>query len=124
MKLIDYWEKPNVFVVGDDDQSIYEFQGARMKNILDFYNRYKNDLKVVVLTDNYRSSQHILDSAKALIDNNQERLVNHINGLSKTLAAAVKRIDEPLNRSQYYNTRHYQAAIVQQIELLQEQGVL
>ncbi|MCH8317268.1 MAG: ATP-dependent helicase, partial [Bacteroidetes bacterium] len=137
--LIDYWEKPNVFVVGDDDQSIYEFQGARMKNILDFYNRYKavdnrqltvdneqsNDIKVVVLTDNYRSSQHILDSAKALIDNNRERLINHISGLSKSLIA-VGQIGNSSNMPkiiQYHNIKHEEAAIVLQIEALQDQKV-
>ena len=39
--LIGYWDVPNVFVVGDDDQSIYEFQGARVQNILDLYRQYE-----------------------------------------------------------------------------------
>jgi DNA helicase-2/ATP-dependent DNA helicase PcrA len=38
--LLNYWETPNVFVVGDDDQSIFKFQGANMKNILDFAGDY------------------------------------------------------------------------------------
>ena len=57
-------------MVGDDDQSIYEFQGARIRNILDFYQRYKETIKVIVLPHNYRSSQLILDKAMATIDNN------------------------------------------------------
>jgi DNA helicase II / ATP-dependent DNA helicase PcrA len=39
-QLLDYWPDPNVFIVGDDDQSIYEFQGARLQNLLDFYRQY------------------------------------------------------------------------------------
>ncbi|MFI5133398.1 MAG: ATP-dependent helicase, partial [Chitinophagales bacterium] len=86
--LINYWEKPNVFVVGDDDQSIYRFQGANVENMLLFANSYKNDLLTVVLKDNYRSTQPILDISKALIDRNEERLVKQIPNLSKELVSA------------------------------------
>ena len=54
--LISFWDKPNVFVVGDDDQSIYRFQGANIENMEDFANSY-NDLLKIVLTNNYRSTQ-------------------------------------------------------------------
>jgi DNA helicase II / ATP-dependent DNA helicase PcrA len=87
-QLISFWEKPNVFVVGDDDQSIYRFQGANVENMLDFALRYADSLITVVLTDNYRSTQPILDTAKILIDKNEERLVQQIEGLSKELLAA------------------------------------
>ncbi|MBW8051502.1 MAG: ATP-dependent helicase [Cytophagales bacterium] len=123
-RLIDYWDKPNVFAVGDDDQSIYEFQGARMKNILDFYKRYEKDIKVVVLTDNYRSSQHLLDSAKALIDNNEERLINKISDLSKNLTAKKEAVARSVIKPRiirYHNIKHEEAAIVQQIEALHKQ---
>ena len=83
--LINYWEQPNVFVVGDDDQSIYRFQGANIENMEKFADAYSKDLKTVVLTDNYRSTQPILNIAKTLIDRNQERLVKKIPGLSKEL---------------------------------------
>lgn len=86
--LISYWEEPNIFVVGDDDQSIYRFQGANVSNMVDFVNRYKQSIHTVVLTKNYRSVQPILDIAKTLIDNNKERLVNAIDNLSKELTAA------------------------------------
>ena len=86
--LINYWEKPNIFVVGDDDQSIYRFQGANVENMLQFANAYTNDLHTVVLTNNYRSTQPILDISKTLIDKNEERLVNKIEGLSKELVSA------------------------------------
>ncbi|WP_457831595.1 UvrD-helicase domain-containing protein, partial [Staphylococcus aureus] len=83
--LISYWDEPNIFVVGDDDQSIYRFQGANVSNMVDFANRYKQTIRTVVLTKNYRSVQPILDIAKTLIDNNKERLVNAIDNLSKEL---------------------------------------
>ncbi len=85
--LINYWDSPNIFVVGDDDQSIYRFQGANVENMLNFANQYSNDLKKVVLTSNYRSTQPILDVSKTIIDKNQERLVKQIEGLSKELTA-------------------------------------
>lgn len=90
--LISYWDKPNVFVVGDDDQSIYRFQGANVENMLQFADNYKNDLLTVVLTNNYRSTQPILDISKSIIDRNEERLVKQIEGLSKQLVSSNKRI--------------------------------
>ncbi|MBU6325189.1 MAG: ATP-dependent helicase, partial [Bacteroidetes bacterium] len=64
--LTGHWDSPNVFVVGDDDQSIYRFQGANVENVLDFAQRYKEHLKTVVLEENYRSSQALLNAAQAL----------------------------------------------------------
>lgn len=87
-QLISYWEQPNVFVVGDDDQSIYRFQGANVENMEAFASRYQDDLLAVVLTNNYRSTQPILDISKTLIERNGERLVKKIPGLSKNLTAA------------------------------------
>ncbi len=86
--LINYWERPNVFVVGDDDQSVYRFQGANVENMLGFATSYKKDLLTVVLTNNYRSTQHILDVSRSLINRNDERLVKQIDGLSKDLVSA------------------------------------
>ncbi|HTD39845.1 MAG TPA: ATP-dependent DNA helicase [Mucilaginibacter sp.] len=91
--LLNYWETPNVFVVGDDDQSIFKFQGANMKNILDFAGDYVSTLKTVVLKHNYRSNQHILDISKALIGNNRERLTGQLQ-LDKNLIAAGIRFTE------------------------------
>src|SRR4029077_19010679 len=68
--LINFWETPNVFVVGDDDQSIFSFQDANVENIRHFANQYEKGLQKVVLTENYRSTQAILDIAKKLIEHN------------------------------------------------------
>jgi DNA helicase II / ATP-dependent DNA helicase PcrA len=62
-----------VFAVGDDDQSIYAFRGARVGNMADFEREYRVQT-VVKLEQNYRSSGHILDAANALISHNQKRL--------------------------------------------------
>jgi DNA helicase II / ATP-dependent DNA helicase PcrA len=65
-------EHRNVAVVGDDDQSIYRFRGADIRNILDFRKDYP-DARVVHLEQNYRSSQAILDVAYSVIRSNPER---------------------------------------------------
>ncbi len=123
--LINYWEVPNVFAVGDDDQSIYEFQGARVKNIMDFYHAYREHVEVVVLTDNYRSHQSILDASKVVIEKNEERLINKLEGLTKNLQAASRErqhITEP-KIIEYGSEAQEHADILQQIEKLLAQGV-
>ncbi|MEZ5017688.1 MAG: ATP-dependent DNA helicase [Flavipsychrobacter sp.] len=125
--LTEFWDDPNIFVVGDDDQSIYEFQGARIRNIIDFYQRFKENINVVVLPENYRSSQAILDIATATIDNNNERLIKQLEELqldknivsSSTRFADGKETIQPVV-TEYPNILQEEAAVVQHIEQLQK----
>ncbi len=124
--LISYWEKPNVFVVGDDDQSIYRFQGANVENMLQFANNYKNDLLTVVLTNNYRSTQPILDVSKSLINRNEERLVKKIEGLSKDLVAGngkINHLTHPPLVKEYDTQRQEMIGITLEVEKLLAAGV-
>lgn len=125
--LISYWDQPNVFVVGDDDQSIYRFQGANVENMLEFANQYQRDLLTVVLTNNYRSTQPILDVSKTLINRNQERLVKQLPNLSKDLRSShpiISRYSYPPRLQEYLSPRQEMTNITLQIEQLLAEGVL
>ena len=74
----------NVTVVGDDDQSIYRFRGAALSNILGFRNAYPKAARVV-LVDNFRSRQPILDAAYRLIRHNDPQRLEAREGLDKRL---------------------------------------
>lgn len=126
-KLVEYWDSPNMFIVGDDDQSIYEFQGARLKNLADFYQTYRRDVQLVLLGENYRSSQSILDAAAALIQHNRIRIVHTIGepNLTKTLRARhpeFAHITLPPEIVVYPDRRHEDADIVAQITQMQAEG--
>ena len=124
--LTGYWDKPNVFVVGDDDQSIYRFQGANIENMLDFANAYQKSLVTVVLSNNYRSTQPILDVSKTLINRNQERLVNKIGGLSKELISSKEEMmnitNEPVIK-EYRSAKEEMAGISFEVSRLLAQNI-
>ena len=124
--LINYWDKPNVFVVGDDDQSIFRFQGANVENMLHFTKTYQDDLLKIVLTNNYRSTQPILDVSKTLINKNEDRLVNQIEGLSKNLIASNTNINHLSHQPiilEYETQRHELIGTIKKVEALLEKGV-
>ena len=120
--LLDYWDNPNIFIVGDDDQSIYEFQGARLQNLLDFHRQYRADLLTVVLEENYRSTQGILDAAHRVIEHNTIRAIHSLDEpLTKDLRAHTPAQAEP--RLYVYENRLQEVAdVVAQIETLIQQG--
>jgi len=69
----------NICVVGDDDQSIYGWRGAKIENILNFKNEFEN-VKLIKLEKNYRSTEHILNAANELINHNRNRLGKNLIG--------------------------------------------
>ncbi len=88
----------NLMVVGDDDQSIYKFRGAAISNILEFEEKYP-ELKKVVLTENYRSNQRILDLAYTSIQKNnpyrlevKSKINKKITGQTEGEKSSVKKI--------------------------------
>lgn len=126
-QLIRGEERPNIFVVGDDDQSIYRFQGANIENMEQFAGSFAATLLTIVLTQNYRSVQNILDASMTLIDHNgNSRLVNQLPGLSKQLIASNdKLLDLDITPViQRYNTpREEMAGLTTKMVALLEQGV-
>ena len=126
-RLVEYWESPNVFIVGDDDQSIYEFQGARLKSLVEFHADYQPDLKLVVLEHNYRSSQHILDTSREVINRNDLRIVNSLQelGIEKILTAQNEAFAKAKIRPEiveYPDRLHEEVDIVTQLEALRAAG--
>ena len=85
--LMNHWDSPNIFSVGDDDQSIYAFQGANVANMLKFGKSFSKGLNEFVLSLNYRSSPEILAASEALIQNNVKRLIHERPHLNKVLIA-------------------------------------
>lgn len=117
-----YDRKPNLCVVGDDDQSIYRFQGASLANILEFRALY-DDVEIVTLTTNYRSTQPILDASRGVIEANAQRLTNEIPGLSKILTAAATEA-AAIPRALTFATEEDETAyVVREIQSLIARGV-
>ncbi len=82
-------KKPNLMAVGDDDQSIFAFNGAELNNMLNF-TRFYPSVETIVLKENYRSTQEILDNAQSVISYSEDRLVNRMDNINKELLAASK----------------------------------
>ena len=89
-------KKNNICCVGDDDQSIYSWRGAEIRNFLDFNKTYKN-AKIIKLEQNYRSTQNILSAASGLISKNSDRLGKKLWTDSKD--------GDPVNLTCYKNGR-------------------
>jgi DNA helicase-2/ATP-dependent DNA helicase PcrA len=84
--------RPNVCVVGDDDQAIYKFQGAEISHIMRFRDSLYKDVATIVLDKNYRSTQEILDLARSLIIQGKGRLENKYKDITKILKAENTKI--------------------------------
>lgn len=89
-----FGEDGNVMAVGDESQSIYRFRGAAISNILGFRDNYKN-VKTIVLAENFRSTQSILDAAYRLIQNNNPELIAANYKIDKKLISKVGKGEPP-----------------------------
>lgn len=109
-------KNPNIFVVGDDDQSIYRFQGVSANNIRDFDKKYRPTK--IVLEENYRSSQAIIDASRQLISHNPR--------VEKVLVAAGDNKDYdyqlPILKS-YPNAKDEMFGVLSEIKELIQSGV-
>ncbi len=108
----------NITVVGDDDQSIYKFRGAAISNILQFKQIYPF-AKSVVLTENYRSNQEILDAAYRLIKNNDPYRLEVTEKIDKRLTSNVhENVLNPVNFIHTTTSSFEADKIVQEIKSL------
>ncbi len=103
-------ENNNLFIVGDDDQSIYKFRGARPEFLLKFPEDF-SDVKTVILDTNYRSTDSIINLANKMISNNQYRYNKNIvgtdrNGKEPILINSENTEEEALLISKYINKLH------------------
>lgn len=85
----------NIMVVGDDDQSIYKWRGASLANILEFESKFPQ-CKKIVLTENYRSTQPILDMSHAVIQHNNPYRLEAREQLDKKLQSSSGAGDKPM----------------------------
>ncbi|MGV3581466.1 MAG: UvrD-helicase domain-containing protein [Methylophilus sp.] len=102
-----------LFAVGDDDQSIYAFRGARVGNMRDFEQDF-NVQNIVKLEENYRSHSNILDAANAIISHNKNRL-------GKNLWTSAGK-GEPVRIYEAYNDTDEAQFIVDEVNMLQNEG--
>ncbi len=115
--LTSYHDEPNLFVVGDEKQAIYRFQGASLENFLYFEKQYPST-KVIVLTDNFRSTQPILDASHGLIAVAEGPLADYRLPLHAHREAATTLI------LQSYSHEHYEnEAVVAAVQQVLAEGI-
>lgn len=123
-ELCSHWGiDSNIFVVGDDDQSIYRFQGANIQNIISFKHIYESNLKTILLKENYRSNQSILDASASLINRNNERIINQFQGMDKNLLAVNNSSSDRVVVTELPNQADEIIYIVNQIKKDIENGI-
>ncbi|MDD4804467.1 MAG: ATP-dependent DNA helicase [Candidatus Pacebacteria bacterium] len=114
--------RPNIMAVGDDDQAVYKFQGAELSNILNFKNTFK-DVQIVTMTENYRSTQDILDIASHIIRKGEERLEKLLPEIEKELVASNTKISKGvIKRKEFQTIAHEYHYISREIRKLIDEG--
>lgn len=112
----------SVTVVGDDDQAIYGWRGAKADNLRQFVDRTKN-ASLIRLEENYRSTQHILDAANAIIQHNQMRLGKQLKavrpkGVPVTLLKCRDDLDEARTIIRLIQDHAHEGASLQDVAIL------
>ena len=113
-------------MVGDDDQSIYKFQGANVENVYTFFQKHETHIQLISLTENYRSSQKILNVSNHIIEKNQERLVGKIGNVSKDIIASnptVSNYNKPVIIFSYEDSNQELIDTCNNVEELIKNGV-
>lgn len=110
--------RPNILAVGDDDQSIYKFQGASLDNILTFHKKYR-DPQIITLTKNYRSHQNLLDYFRPIIQKGEGRLEDMLPEVNKELTAGNPNIQTgQIHQNTYETDLEELTAIAHEIKAL------
>ncbi len=112
---------PNILAVGDDDQGIYRFQGAEVSNIIHFSKHFPGT-QFVTLIHNYRSHQTVLDTARQLITQGQDRLENVLEDINKNLIAAGDVAAGDIILGQVHSVEEEYSWIAQKIQELIDTG--
>lgn len=112
-------ENPNVFVVGDDQQSIFRFQGASLENLLTFHNQYATGLSLITLKNNYRSPQALLDAAWQVL----QPEIGHMWPRPALVATRQEPRAVPLKLSAYADEMSEDYGVGRQIQQLLTAGV-
>jgi DNA helicase II / ATP-dependent DNA helicase PcrA len=116
--------QPNIFAVGDDDQAIYAFQGAKVSNMLQFTETYK-PVKIINLTENYRSHPDILHTSHNIAKQIESRLHHNLDNVEKTLTASADNLpkDAIIERHEFASTANEDAWVADRISKLINEGV-
>jgi len=109
----------NITVVADDDQAIYRWRGAAVSNVIQFRDRFPH-AKLVVLTQNYRSTQEVLDRSYNLISHNNPDRLEIKEGINKKLVSARKVSGEPVRFLHYDRVENEAEAVVKEIIRLRD----
>ena len=112
--LCSFDARPNIFLVGDEKQAIYRFQGASYENFMRIRERYP-DTRIIALEENYRSSQYVLDAAHGVGE--------HIVKRPQTLHARANHANAPIEVCSYYDISQEAGQVCKEIKIKIEQGV-
>lgn len=114
--------RPNIMVVGDDDQAIYRFQGADLSNILEFKDLYTKP-EIITLTENYRSTSAILTTSRDIITQGTNRLETTLDSINKTLHANHTSKTTAVESAEFKTPADEYQWIAQKISALTKQGI-